>query len=629
MNMRSSKLILRLAAFLLLSSFKAAHALQDCTDDLTYRSKIGLTCSHHREYHCYSMSQLFGLNPDEMSELFEKCSDSCGMCEDLLSFSPSFAPTGMHQSLALFSSGECSDTHSYRDRYGSTCKTYHDVDCYSMATIFKFDPEETRNFFNNCPYSCGMCQNLSSLASSNRNRPSLGSSTISLPSLTFEPSDIPTKNCRDNISFQDKYGSTCEKYVGLDCDKMYQLGFTQFEILQLYKNCMWSCGLCASLPSALPSAVPSTSYSNRPSFEPTFTRSAAPSNVPSLVPTGNPSLFPSTMPSFSPTSKFPSFSPTIYPTNSPTQLPTDRPISNPSNYPSFHSSSTPSKVQSQFPSFGPITTPPTKASKIPSALPSIAPSIPSSLVPSNIFSTPPSVTPSISILLSPPMLSMSPSPLPRIVSISPFELKMSHMDLELSIQMLDKFNTIVDRFFSKALMIEQIKKSSISFHTKVVSQDLTSDGDLTLLIEKTITEHHSALSNLTLTTSMLDIFTKSFFEDNYLSSIFIDKLKEEDPSMFAQLKKLTFVGFHELRVNIKPRTKIKNDELQDSTSSNEQADLLPIFWFMLIIACFVVFFGIYVSIWSNNSRKQMKDFLQEQRESFYREQNSFRESQYR
>lgn len=311
----------------------------------------------------------------------------------------------------------CEDDESFRDRFGLACENHLNSSCALMGFV-GFTDKQVEELLFKCPRSCKHC----------------GDSPTATP--TNVPTSTPTRNCRDDITYRDRFGLPCSRHSRTNCALMEYIGFSKLQVADLIDNCPDSCGYCivttfpSLAPSNLPSKVPTNAPSNDPSASPTaaptYTPSSIPSGVPTLILTVIPSTVPSMVPSSQPTKschdvesfrdKFglnckyhvdsqcthmqyigfskaqvkdlvkncpescgycstgvPTGLPSFTPSNFPSSLPSSSPSVEPSSVPSEVPSSAPSRIPTFIPSSSPSSQPLTNPSSIPTNGPSKKP----------------------------------------------------------------------------------------------------------------------------------------------------------------------------------------------------------------------------------------------------------------
>jgi len=557
----------------------------DCRDSIIYADKYGSLCSSYRGVDCYRMGMIFKFTSAEISDLFDNCPISCGLCENLQILRSSnaqigtsiiapsdtsyiaptsFSPTGVPTM-------GCPDKQSYRDKFGSACDKYRDVNCGRMAKIFKFNAEEVKLLFDSCPHSCRMC-------------PESPSSTPT----TFEPTSVPTLSPSENPSSNPtKTPSTWPTFYPT-----------------------WS-------PTYPPTHVPTSSPTAFPTHVPTSSPISSPTHVPTSfpthVPTSSLTAFPTHVPSTKPSitfSRVPSLSPfgiSMVPTLAASMLPSFAPSINPSTKPSV--------IHSLPPSSSPSKNPHAEPSSVPSMIPSTVPSLIPSFIPSSIPTNRPSNVPSSTPKNSP---SASPSVPPFIVHISQYELMMPGMNQQMPWSFLVKFNKVVDRHFNEALRTFAKINNAIDFQTNVKSQELTSNGKLFLLIKKTLIINRSGGREISkaslskLTTDSLDIFSTLFFEDTYLMSIITAELKVKYPAIFGQIETVVFVKFQPFDSYSVPRS-TEHDIVQGSNTSASGSSI-SISFFIVAVILFVALFIFTLNQMKRDKKDQEIDEIQEERQ---------------
>jgi len=186
---------------------------------------------------------------------------------------------------------------------------------------------------------------------------------------------------------------------------------------------------------------------------------------------------------------------------------------------------------------------------------------------------------------------------------------MSQVYRQLNGEYLEAFNDVVDRYLYEALTTLPMMNNRISFRTNLISQDLKADGELTISIEKTVVvnrEHDNAFSNSILTTVSLDSFSKSFFEDSYLTSLITSELSEEDPYMFGELDRLSFIRFLRFVSTTTPQKQQVQQDLAQTAG-------VPIGYFIGGVASAVLLIVIIVGMFVvSRARNSNSDILVEE-----------------
>jgi len=273
-------------------------------------------------------------------EMSIQCASTCGYCTLEPTQFPTVAP-----------SNPCNDLYTY-----CTPLTLNGA-CYDENWHARL------HFQNDCPLSCGTCDNRTvSPTSLPSPQPTINPTTpTSAPSVSPsrkpspDPTLIPTASptCVDKVTYCNVIKSYC---------KAADVG----TLSKMLADCSATCGYCTLQPSRVPTPSPSNIPTGSPSANPMLSPSTIPSIIPTPIPsspTGSPSWLPTTsptLPTIEPTelsSLQPSIFPTVGPTISPTNGPSTSPSSRPSEYPSLGPSTTPSLHPTQFPTTIPSNSP--------------------------------------------------------------------------------------------------------------------------------------------------------------------------------------------------------------------------------------------------------------------------------
>ena len=247
--------------------------IQECNDDPTYRSRLGLTCSDHVLYDlsggCDAYEKI-GFTSHDVSELKERCPKSCGACS--------------HRTRSIEEEWEAMTFISAADKREEMVDILH----------ASFTTSTTRT---------------NSGRQIQRARPCYRGWSAS---------------CQDDPLYRSKMRVPCWRHATLDCSMFGHIGFGDGELLDLVVSCPCSCGIeCGSFtisPSAAPSEQPS-SVSSAPSSGPSISPSNLPSSHPSSQPSNPPSVTPTHLSTRTP-SVTPSTPPTIIePSAAPSEAP--------------------------------------------------------------------------------------------------------------------------------------------------------------------------------------------------------------------------------------------------------------------------------------------------------------------
>lgn len=149
----------------------------ECVDDVSYESKLGMKCSDHASFVCEGLVSVNLLSGHELDNLLESCPVSCRVpqCEKYLPpleahrrLHVEDAPMGEERDLLItFPSQDgdqcfvgwdpsCQDDPEYASPLGGLpCSAYVNTQCALFRHV-GFTQAEMLTFINSCPCSCGI-----------------------------------------------------------------------------------------------------------------------------------------------------------------------------------------------------------------------------------------------------------------------------------------------------------------------------------------------------------------------------------------------------------------------------------------------------------------------------------------
>mmetsp|Transcript_14623 Transcript_14623/g.31705 ORF Transcript_14623/g.31705 Transcript_14623/m.31705 type:complete len:453 (-) Transcript_14623:50-1408(-) len=279
----------------------------ECVDDASYESKLGMKCSDHSSFVCEELVSTNFLSGHELDNLLESCPVSCRVprCEKYL---PPLeaqrrghvedAPMGEERDLLItFPSQDgdrcfigwdpsCKDDPSYASPLGGLpCSAYVNTQCALFRHV-GFTEAEMLAFINSCPCSCGIECNTWTLpptmqpttAPTGSTKPSAspsGNPTFSVapsPMHSESPSSQPTKqacvagwenSCQDDETYISPQGSICSSFSNFDCTLFIGI-YSSDEFLDLVNSCPCTCNIECGTYTKAPSPTPSMAPSGSP-----------------------------------------------------------------------------------------------------------------------------------------------------------------------------------------------------------------------------------------------------------------------------------------------------------------------------------------------------------------------------